>query len=77
MSKVERIFPIRSYPYRQYAGLPVRNYKAALTWYEQLLGCPPTFLVSDIEAVREFAEHRLVFIEKMPKLKYGTVFAKF
>ena len=59
--------PIRSYPYTQYAGLPVRTYKAALTWYEQLLGCPPTFLVSDIEAVWELAEYRLVFIEKMPK----------
>jgi hypothetical protein len=65
MSKVESIFPDQVVSF--YADLPVRNYKAALTWYEQLLGCPPTFLVSDREAVWELAEHRSVFLEKMPK----------
>jgi hypothetical protein len=34
-----------------YAGIPVNDYGAALPWYGMLLGCPPSFVVSDTEAV--------------------------
>jgi hypothetical protein len=27
-----------------FAGIPVSDYAAALSWYEQLLGSPPTFV---------------------------------
>ena len=49
-----------------YAGIPVKDYAAALTWYERLLGCPPTFFPSDTEAVWEIAEHRSLYIEQRP-----------
>jgi catechol 2,3-dioxygenase-like lactoylglutathione lyase family enzyme len=41
-----------------YAGIPVSDYAAALAWYQRLLGSPPTFVVSDTEALWELAEHR-------------------
>lgn len=45
-----------------FAGIPVSDYAAALPWYERLLGCPPTFIASETEAVWELAEHRSVYI---------------
>ena len=46
-----------------FVGIPVRDYNAALAWYERLLGTPPSFLPNDTEAVWELADHRYVFIE--------------
>ena len=34
-----------------FAGIPVRDYAAAVSWYEQLLGAAPSFLPNDTEAV--------------------------
>jgi predicted enzyme related to lactoylglutathione lyase len=50
-----------------FAGIPVSDYSAALTWYERLLGSPPSFLPHDTEAVWELAEHRSVFIVRQPE----------
>jgi predicted enzyme related to lactoylglutathione lyase len=50
-----------------FAGIPVKDYAAALTWYERLLGAPPTFFPSDTEAVWELAEHRSLYIEQRPE----------
>jgi catechol 2,3-dioxygenase-like lactoylglutathione lyase family enzyme len=50
-----------------FAGIPVDDYAAALTWYERLLGSPPAFFPNDIEAVWELAEHRFLFIERRPE----------
>ncbi|MFC0028744.1 VOC family protein [Micromonospora chaiyaphumensis] len=50
-----------------FAGLPVRDYRAAAAWYERLLGAPPAFLPNDTEAVWELAEHRYVYIELRPE----------
>ena len=50
-----------------FAGIPVTDYSAALVWYEQLFGSPPSFLPNDTEAVWELAEHRFVFIEQRPE----------
>ncbi|MET9829156.1 VOC family protein [Streptomyces sp. NPDC006385] len=49
-----------------FAGIPVNDYAAALTWYERLLGSPPTFVPNDTEAVWELAEHRHLYIEHRP-----------
>lgn len=49
-----------------FAGIPVCDYAAALTWYEQLLGSPPAFVPEDNEAVWELAEHRYVYIVQKP-----------
>ncbi|MET8836372.1 VOC family protein [Micromonospora sp. NPDC004540] len=50
-----------------FAGLPVRDYRAAAAWYERLLGAPPSFLPNDTEAVWELAEHRYLYIEVRPE----------
>jgi catechol 2,3-dioxygenase-like lactoylglutathione lyase family enzyme len=50
-----------------FAGIPVSDYAAALTWYERLLGAPPSSFPHDTEAVWELAEHRLVYIVQRPE----------
>ncbi len=49
-----------------FAGIPVADYAAARTWYERLLGSPPTFFPHGTEAVWELAEHRYVYIVQQP-----------
>jgi predicted enzyme related to lactoylglutathione lyase len=44
-----------------FAGLQVRDFAAALPWYEQLLG-EPAFFPHDTEAVWTVAEQRHVYI---------------
>ena len=50
-----------------FAGIPVADYVAALSWYERLLGSAPTFFPHDTEAVWELAEHRFVYIVQRPE----------
>ena len=50
-----------------FAGIPVRDYTAAVAWYGRLLGAEPSFLPNDTEAVWELAAHRYVFIEVRPE----------
>lgn len=50
-----------------FAGIAVGDYTSALAWYERLLGSPPTYVASDTEAVWELAEHRSLFIERLPE----------
>ncbi|TDD17982.1 VOC family protein [Nonomuraea diastatica] len=49
-----------------FAGIPVSDYAAALPWYEQLFGGPPSFLPNDIEAVWEVAANRYIYIVQDP-----------
>ena len=49
-----------------FAGTPVRDFQAALPWYERLLGSPPSFLPHETEAVWELAGHRYVYIVQEP-----------
>ena len=50
-----------------FAGVSVTDYVAAVAWYEQLFGCPPTFLPNDREAVWGLAAQRYLFIELLPE----------
>jgi catechol 2,3-dioxygenase-like lactoylglutathione lyase family enzyme len=50
-----------------FAGIPVRDYQEALTWYERLLGSKPSFVPHATEAVWELAEHRFLFIVEQPE----------
>ena len=50
-----------------FAGIPVADYSAALSWYERLLGSPPAFFPHGTEAVWELAEHRYVYIVQQPE----------
>ncbi len=45
-----------------FAGIRVRDYRAAKPWYERLLGGEPTFSPHATEAVWELAEHRYVYV---------------
>lgn len=45
-----------------FAGIPVKDYAAALEWYERLLGSPPSFFPNDVEAVWQLADSRFVYI---------------
>jgi len=49
-----------------FAGIPVRDYQAALSWYQRLLGAEPAFIPNPREAVWELAEHRYLYIEALP-----------
>jgi catechol 2,3-dioxygenase-like lactoylglutathione lyase family enzyme len=50
-----------------FAGIPVTDYQAALSWYERFLGGPPTFLPNDVEAVWDLADGRSVYIVVKPE----------
>lgn len=50
-----------------FAGVPVRDYRSALAWYERLLGSEPAFIPNSVEAVWELAEHRYLYIEELPE----------
>ncbi|MCR6671046.1 VOC family protein [Devosia ginsengisoli] len=47
-----------------YAGIYVRDIRAATSWYARLLGSEPSFVTSATEA--ELAEHRCIAIEEKP-----------
>jgi catechol 2,3-dioxygenase-like lactoylglutathione lyase family enzyme len=49
-------------PLDLFAGIRVRDYQAAKSWYEDLLGGEPSFFPTATEAVWELAEHRYLFI---------------
>ncbi|MET0770090.1 MAG: VOC family protein [Solirubrobacteraceae bacterium] len=48
-----------------FAGLRVRDFQAARTWYERLFG-EPSFLPHDTEAVWTLADDRSVFVVQHP-----------
>jgi hypothetical protein len=50
-----------------FAGIPVTDYAAALPWYEQFFGRPPSFRPNDSEAVWEVADHRYIYIVQAPQ----------
>jgi predicted enzyme related to lactoylglutathione lyase len=50
-----------------FAGIPVDDYAAALAWYQQLFGSPPTFFPTDTEAVWDLADQRSVYVEQRPE----------
>ncbi|MEV0718262.1 VOC family protein [Asanoa sp. NPDC050611] len=49
-----------------FAGISVRDFQAALRWYERLLGAAPSFFPNDVEAVWELAENRWLYVEHRP-----------
>jgi catechol 2,3-dioxygenase-like lactoylglutathione lyase family enzyme len=59
-------------PVYLFAGLRVRDFNAARTWYEQLLG-EPAFFPHDTEAVWTLAEHRSVYVVEQADHAGGSV----
>ncbi|SDT35392.1 VOC family protein [Microlunatus soli] len=56
-----------------FAGIPVRDFRAALAWYVRLLGAEPSFYPNDIEAVWQLAENQFVYIVQQPERAGGAV----
>jgi predicted enzyme related to lactoylglutathione lyase len=57
-----------------FAGLPVSNFAAALSWYEQLLGRSPDRLPKAGEAVWQLTDTSLLYIvEDTPRAGGGLV----
>lgn len=56
-----------------FAGIPVRDYRSALEWYQRLLGAEPSFYPNDIEAVWQLVEDRYVYIIENPDRAGGAV----
>jgi predicted enzyme related to lactoylglutathione lyase len=50
-----------------FAGIPVRDFTAAVGWYERLFGAPPSSFPHDTEAVWELADDRLVYVVQRPE----------
>jgi catechol 2,3-dioxygenase-like lactoylglutathione lyase family enzyme len=55
-----------------FAGLRVRDFEAARSWYEQLLG-EPTFFPHATEAVWTLAEDRSVYVVQHPESAGSSV----
>jgi predicted enzyme related to lactoylglutathione lyase len=60
-----------------YVGIPVKQYAAALVWYELFLGAPPTMIASDSEAVWDVADHRSLYISHSPEHAGHVMFSLF
>lgn len=56
-----------------FAGVPVRDYTAAVSWYELLLGAAPSFYPNDIEAVWQLAEDRYLYVIEDQRRAGGAV----
>jgi hypothetical protein len=55
-----------------FAGLRVRDFQAALPWYEQMFGEPSMF-PHDTEAVWQLADDRFVYIVEHPEWGHSVV----
>jgi hypothetical protein len=60
-----------------FAGIRVRDYVAARSWYERLLRREPAFFPHATEAVWELAEHRYLFIEENREAPGGAMITIF
>jgi catechol 2,3-dioxygenase-like lactoylglutathione lyase family enzyme len=60
-----------------FAGIRVRDYDAATSWYERLLGKEPAFIPHATEAVWELAEHRYLYIEENRDAPGGAIIVIF
>lgn len=56
-----------------FAGIPVRDYQAALDWYRKLLGAEPSFFPNDVEAVWQLTENCNVYIIQDRQRAGGSV----
>lgn len=50
-----------------FAGVPVRDFDAAVAWFERLLGEPATFKANDDDWVWTLAEHRSIYVQRRPE----------
>ncbi|MDT7538047.1 MAG: hypothetical protein QOI82_1632 [Actinomycetota bacterium] len=54
-------------PHDLFAGIAVSDYQRAVTWYESLLGNPPSFNPHETEAVWELADNRYLYVVERPE----------
>lgn len=56
-----------------FAGIPVKDLKKSLAWYERLFGCPPSFFPNESEAVWQLGEHHWLYLIVQPQQAGGSV----
>jgi predicted enzyme related to lactoylglutathione lyase len=56
-----------------FAGIPVKNLKASIAWYEKFLGCPPSFYPNEAEAVWMLSDTRWLYLIEEPKRAGGSI----
>lgn len=56
-----------------FAGIPVRDFKTALEWYQRFFGCAPSFFPNDREAVWAVSDQRWVYIIVESERAGGTI----
>lgn len=49
-----------------FAGIPTRDFPAAVAWYERFLGRPPDRFPHSTEAVWQLADHALIYVVSDP-----------
>lgn len=56
-----------------FASMPVTDIKKSTAWYEKLLGCQPSFLPNETEAVWQIGEHQWLYIIVDAKKAGGAI----
>jgi Glyoxalase/Bleomycin resistance protein/Dioxygenase superfamily len=60
-----------------FAIIPVSDFTAAVAWYEQLLGRPPTFIAHETDHVWEISEHGSIAVQLLPEHAGHTLITVF
>lgn len=56
-----------------FAGIPVKDIKASIVWYEKLLGCPPSFYPNEVEAVWMLSDSQWLYLIESPERAGGSI----
>ncbi|HEU5121421.1 MAG TPA: VOC family protein [Candidatus Saccharimonadales bacterium] len=56
-----------------FAGIPVKDIKISIAWYEKLLGCPPSFYPNEVEAVWMMSDTQWLYLIEAPERAGGSI----
>lgn len=56
-----------------FAGIPVKDIKTSIAWYERLFGCPANFYPNEKEAVWQVSDHQWVYLITAPEHAGGSI----
>lgn len=56
-----------------FAGIPVKNIKASMAWYEKFFGCPPSFYPNEAEAVWMLSDTQWLYLIENPDRAGGAI----
>lgn len=58
--------PLNGFGTDIFAGIPVKDFRKSLEWYERLFGSPPSFSPNDVEAVWQISSNQWIYIIVSP-----------